>query len=462
MVSSLFSAAHTTSAEARVSQIRESAWPELASNRASIRAGEVDENALEARQRQIRFLASVAARGAEDPLGRDLLQWLATMDRFAADIREALQWAATRASQHDVVSLTAALQILGAGQQWWELRGHWLEQVTWWERLAPRLSNCPADAVLAGATVSIARAEFLLARYSACEERYQHALAMANACEDWLSSAAALTGLGNTASFHRQTSHAVTFYTQALSRYQWLGRKSQVAYCLNTLGLIARQDGDLDKQLLYYREACARREQIGDTFGLAQSHMCLAVAYTDMGDADGAVPYLEKAEATLRAFDDRRFLSLHLSNAVRTYAARGDYVRALAQVEEVVVMARQVQDRRRLLYLLSVVIEPVALLGETALAATLLSATYALCKTEHIKLLTIEERRMQTDRAYLNDALTPTQMRAAWQYGEQLTLDVAIDSLIMYARHALRGANVKPMAKTAPQTPRAAVVSMQT
>jgi diguanylate cyclase (GGDEF)-like protein len=394
----------------------------------------VTENKFEqSMRRYMRYVASVASMGEQDLLGATQRSWLDRMEEMSADIRESLRWGLL-ANSSDCREML--LTIIGAGQLWWELRGHWAELVMWWQRIKPLVETAPPTSTLAAAHVSVARAEFLLARYESCELHYQEGLEIANASQDWLHSAAALTGLGNHANFHRQTDNAITFYTQALARYRGLERLSRVAYCLNTLGLIARQEGDLNKQLQYYLEAAALREQIGDDFGLAQSHLSLGVAYTDLQQPTLALPFIEAAEITLRRYNDSRFLSLHLCMAISTFTQLGDHQRAMANVLEVIKITRATNDRRRSLYLIGAVVRSIAALGDVPFASSLLAAAFRLCRHENIVLLSIEQEHMHADRHWLSQQMSSEQFRAAWREGETWTLDDTLDRLTNATRRA--------------------------
>ncbi len=383
----------------------------------------------ETKLRHARFLASIAAIGAEEPVGVRQQHWIARLDWLGTNVREALRWCS---QTRNVEANHQALVLLGYGQAWWELRGHWMEVLTWWQRLRPHVEEMPTSASLAACYVAVARSAFMLSRYDECEDLYQRALEIANECGDLHHSATALTGLGNHANFKRQTANAITFYMQALARYRKISLDSRVAYCLNTLGLIARQDTDLPRQLRYYQEAAELREAIGDEFGLAQSHMCLAVAHTDMQDGKAALPYIEKAEVVLRRFNDSRFLSMLLSQAIQTYTMLGEHARALANVREVIAIAHPARDRRRCLFLFATVVAPIEALGNAKLAVSVLSATYKLCRQENIELLSIEQLHMQQDRQRLTNVLCAEDFLNAWREGDSWSLDETISQLSDY------------------------------
>lgn len=396
---------------------------------------------LAAKSRHVAFLAEAAAMGRSEPVAAAQRAWMKKMDGLSGDMREALTWAT--GDEAVIADVEKALTAFGDSQPWWELRGRWMEVLTWWDRFQPALANIPATPARAAATVNAARAAFMLARYQQCEALYQDALDVASDCDDMQSAATALTGLGNHANFHHQTADARTFYTQALARYRTIGLSTRVAYCLNTLGLIARQAGELKGQLKYYKEAAELRESIGDEFGLAQSHLCLGTAYNDIGDAAEAVPLFGRANAVLRRYADSRFLTMSLSQEIVSFTLLGQYARGLANVPEIVKRARDSRDRRRCLFTMAVAVAPIAAVanGEAGeLAAALSAATYALCKREGIQLLAPDQAMMQMDRENLRQTLPDDRYRAAVKRGETWTMDEALDALYDFTRPFVSGA----------------------
>jgi diguanylate cyclase (GGDEF)-like protein len=385
--------------------------------------------------RHLRYVAKVAAIGRSEPVGVALQKWRAQLDRMSGDMREALSWAISSGANQEFQSGLAAY---GDSQTWWELGGRWMESLTWWERFLPQIQSCPQSAALASATVHAARANFMLARYDECECLYQNALDIANAVGDMQSAATALTGLGNHANFRGETADARTFYTQALHRYRSLadseqnsGFTSRVAYCLNTLGLIARQAGQKNEQLDLYREAAQLRELIGDEFGLAQSNMCLGTAYNDIGAPATALPYFTLANSVLRGFAESRFLSMSLSQEIVSHTLLNDPARGLKNVPEIFTLARAAHDRRRCLFTLAVSVAPLRMLGQTSLAVSISSAVYALSQREGITLLTPELAMMQRDRESIRGLLDEPAHRHAIRLGEAWSLDEAMLALLV-------------------------------
>jgi diguanylate cyclase (GGDEF)-like protein len=385
------------------------------------------------KSRHLRYVSKIAAIGRTEPVGEALQHWRGQMDRLSGDMREALSWAISSGAKQDFQSGLAAF---GDSQSWWELSGRWLESITWWARLMPEIQRASQSVALSSAMVHAARANFMLARYDECEHLYQDALQMANSVGDMQSAATALTGLGNHANFRGQTADAQTFYTQALHRYRNLaenqpnlGFSARVAYCLNTLGLIARQAGEFEQQLSLYREAAELRQTIGDEFGLAQSNMCLGTGYNDIGKPQLALTYFERARVVLRRFSESRFLSMSLSQEIVSHTLLNEPARGLKNVPEIFALARNAHDRRRCLFTLAVAVAPLRLLGNHALAVSISSATYALSEREAITLLTPELAMMQRDREALRGAINEAAYRQAMRQGVAWTLEEAMAAL---------------------------------
>jgi len=393
------------------------------------------------RSRHLRHIARVSAIGRTEPIGEALRAWRRRMDSLNGDMREALTWAISTQNEQD---LQTALGAYGDACSWWEISGRWQEALNWWEQFQPIVVNTTPSQTLASATHTAARCSFMLAQYANCEVLYQDALSIANSSRDLQTAAAALTGLGNHANFRGETDDGRTFYTQALQRYRNLaaasntqsingsapGFKSRVAYCLNTLGLIARQAGELDGQMALYLEAAELRASIGDDFGLAQSHLCIGTAYNDLNDVANALVYFDKAITVLRSYRESRFLTMALSQVVVSYTINNQPMKALNNVIEVIALARAAHDRRRCIYTIAVSVAPLRMLGELDLAASLAAATLAICRREQISLMMPDQAMMQRDREALAQIMDNARYRLSSRNGEIWSLDAALDTLL--------------------------------
>jgi diguanylate cyclase (GGDEF)-like protein len=396
------------------------------------------------RARHLRHIARIAAIGRTEPIGEALKSWRSSMDSLSSDMREALTWAINTENEQD---LQTALGAYGDACAWWEISGRWQEALNWWQRFQPLVANITSSQALASATHTAARCSFMLAQYDDCDLLYQDALSIANTNRDLQTAAAALTGLGNHANFRGQTDDGRTFYTQALQRYRNLvtvadsqsapGLKGRVAYCLNTLGLIARQAGELKAQMALYLEAAELRLAIGDDFGLAQSHLCIGTAYNDLNDAANAAPYFDKAITVLRSYRESRFLTMALSQEIVSHTIDNQPLKALNNISEVITLARAAHDKRRCLYTIAVSVAPLRMLGELELAASLAAATVSICRREQISLMKPDQAMMQHDREALTQAMDNARYRLSARNGEIWSLDAALDMLLMAVRKKL-------------------------
>jgi diguanylate cyclase (GGDEF)-like protein len=400
------------------------------------------------RARHLRHIARVSAIGRTEPIGESLRSWRSRMDSLSGDMREALTWATSTQNAQD---LQTALGAYGDACAWWEISGHWQESLNWWQRFQPLVATITPSQALASANHTAARCSFMLALYDDCELLYQDALSIANTSRDMQTAAAALTGLGNHANFRGQTDDGRIFYTQALQRYRnlaatadsqsapgsELGFKARVAYCLNTLGLIARQAGELKTQMALYLEAAELRLAIGDDFGLAQSHLCIGTAYNDLNDAANAAPYFDKAITVLRSYRESRFLTMALSQEIVSYTIDNQPLKALNNISEVIALARAAHDKRRCLYTIAVSVAPLRMLGELELAASLAAATMEICRREQISLMTPDQAMVQRDREAISQLMDNARYRLSSRNGEIWSLDAALDMLLAAVREKL-------------------------
>jgi tetratricopeptide (TPR) repeat protein len=77
--------------------------------------------------------------------------------------------------------------------------------------------------------------------------------------------------------------------------YRELGDEVGIARTLNSLGVVARSIGDVDRAERLFAESMERKQRLGDRSGMAATLSNLGVLSTDLGRFDDAVDYMRQA-----------------------------------------------------------------------------------------------------------------------------------------------------------------------
>jgi tetratricopeptide (TPR) repeat protein len=172
------------------------------------------------------------------------------------NLRGALEWAVSDASaglNPDRARL--GLRLAGLLGRYWWLRGRVHEGVAWLERSLKASGQGPAD-----------------------EDR-----------------ALALFWLGALLDDARRSDEAGARLEAALAIYREIGDPVGIARALNSLGVVARSIGDVERAEHLFAESVERKEKLGDRSGIAVSLSNLGIASTDRGRLEDAVDYMRRA-----------------------------------------------------------------------------------------------------------------------------------------------------------------------
>jgi predicted ATPase/class 3 adenylate cyclase len=209
-----------------------------------------------ARERHARHWVAFAASRL-DQRTQPRLETIREVDLNEADIRAALDWA-TGARP------ALALELAGLLGRYWWLRGRVHEGLGWLEPALEAVGTS-RDAATASEPIpaqTLARAEF------------------------W--AGVLLDDAG------RQP-EAASRLERCLELQRGLGDEVAVARTLNSLGVVARSLGDLDRAEGLFEESIERKQALGDRAGVATSVSNLGVVASDRGQYDDAVRFMAEA-----------------------------------------------------------------------------------------------------------------------------------------------------------------------
>jgi len=122
------------------------------------------------------------------------------------------------------------------------------------------------------------------------------------------------------------------------------GDKRGKARALGNLGLICRDNGELDRALDYLEEALAIARAIGDQSAVAVHLGYAGNVLHDKGDLGRALEYYEEALALSREIGDHWGVATHLGNIGSIYHDKGDLDKALQRHEEALAISRDSGD----------------------------------------------------------------------------------------------------------------------
>jgi non-specific serine/threonine protein kinase len=257
----------------------------------------------EAAQIQARLLdwaITFAERAEPELVGLRQGHWLTQLTLNYSNLRAALQYACGC----DLIE--QGLRLANALQQYWFIRGEFVEGQLWFESL---LSSTAALSVSPPVR------------------------------------AGALQGIGRMLHRQGQFNRARVLAEESLRLRRELGDQSAVADSLNLLGLVAADVGDYAQSQRYHEEGLQLRRASGNLRDIAVSLGNLGYVFRQQGRFEQARGLYEESLASYRQSGDLRSSALILTNLGNIANSYGDYPHAKALYEESLAIARQFGDQ---------------------------------------------------------------------------------------------------------------------
>ena len=267
---------------------------------------------------------AILAGGAEETAGFTLL------DEEAENLQAALAWTDATAS----VELQARIAV--SVRWYWLVRGRLGEGTRVFERIAAGSEGLPAV------------------------------------------HAAALSGAGMFNARRGELARATPQLETARALYADLGDADEEARCIAELGMVAVDEGDLDRAHDLYLECADRFEREGNDNRLGVALANLGAIATRRGDVEGAAGYTSRAIELQRAVNDSAGLAVSLANLGRVQLKAGDEEAARASFRESLDIALTFEYRMLIAYLLGSAGDLARIRGDDEQAAAFVGAAAAL------------------------------------------------------------------------------------
>ena len=340
--------------------LREFAWEQLEAS------GELDGM----RARHARFFLELAERAEPELVGPNEAVWHERLEREHDNLRLALEWALD-------ADVEVAVRFVGALRRFWVVRGHWSEGRAWVERALgigaaaaspeARAKALYAAAVLAGRQYDIETAT----------RRTEEYLALRTTLGDKAGIAEGLWYLGNLARWN-DLARAVSLYEQSLAFAREAGEKMTMAAALQSLGRVAREQGDLPRARTLLQEALVLARDAGGYRATTDALLGLGEIALDDGDLVGAETAFTEVLTGARKRGDKYNTAEGLEHLAYVADRREDFQRAGALLEDALAFYRELGDNGSAGAILRRMGQVAARAGDTRRAAALIEQSLVL------------------------------------------------------------------------------------
>jgi non-specific serine/threonine protein kinase len=332
------------------------------------------------RRRHLEFFLRWAEE-AEPRLRSEQVEWLERLEREHDNLRTALEWGKTAASDDE-----AALRLASALGWFWWMRGHMSEGGEHLADLLPRTEALGPTAARANAL-------------------------------NWYARLVRLFG---------DTATARALYEEALAISRTSGDKSGIGYSLNALGVVSLHAGDYQSARPLLEESLAIYRKLGDHDGVAGVLANLGSLAYHLGDFGPARAPLEESLAAFREANNRGAVAYSLHYLGHIARAEGNYSQARRFYEEELVVARELGHKIAIQATVDAIGQLAAAERQPARAARLMGAAEAMRDALHVPVpyswRADHDRAVNTARV----ALGEDAFAAAWAEGRAMPLDQAV------------------------------------
>ena len=266
------------------------------------------------RERHAAFYLALAERVEPLLAGQEQSSWLDYMAREYGNLRAALEWAAAQ-GEADL-----ALRLGGALWRFWSIRGPVGEGRDWLARLIARAGAAGEGPTRAKALASAGLLAHQQGDYAAAQPIFEQCLAIRRDLGDPGPIARALTNL---AFVVEDKARARELLGEALVLGRAVGDRASVLRTLNSLGELARDEGDYQRALPLYTESLALCRETGERLGIAHVLHNLGLVLLAQGDTDRAEVHLRESLSVCRELGDRGLVGRCVMALAGVAGARG-------------------------------------------------------------------------------------------------------------------------------------------
>jgi non-specific serine/threonine protein kinase len=257
------------------------------------------------------------AEAAEPELnGAKAAEWLETLEEEHDNLRSAIEWSLENQPE-------TALRIVAALRNFWFIRGYLAEGSKWIKQALESSGEYADPKLRAKAYYGIGFLSIFQGNLEAAEPSCEESLRLAREIDDKSLICLSLWGLGFVKTQQEgELTRGKGLIEESLAIARELNDKQHISVRLNTLGEIARTQGDYEAAWKYYEEALniARQESFRQYIAIQAGN--LAAALCQLGDYPSALLYNLESLKVSEELGDKRIIGggLHISGALAVAA----------------------------------------------------------------------------------------------------------------------------------------------
>ncbi len=379
-----------------------------------------EDEAVETRNRHVRWCTALAEEAEPRLIGPDQAVWSARLEREHDNLRAALAWSAGERGDG-----AAGIRLAGALWRFWRIHGHLSEGRSWLDRMLARGVGAAADR--ARALNGAGNLAFYQGDYERSGTLHEESLALRRAVGDKQGVAMSLNNLGNQAAIQGNYERATVLFEESVAIDRELENTQGLANSLNNLGNLAAIQGDNAQAEIWFEETLAMERDLGNRQGIANSLNNLGTLANLLGNYERSVTLHMEGLAVMRALGDRWGVAKSLSSMGSVTRKQGEHGRAATLFAEGLKLFQDMGERTMVVECLEGMALTAVSRGESSRGARLLAAAEGQRETLGAPLPPSDRIAFEEGVRAVRPALGEEVFQTTWVIGRALSLEEAID-----------------------------------
>ncbi len=263
--------------------------------------------------------------------------------------------------------------------------------------------------------------------YHEAQTCYEECLSLYRALKNASGVSVVLANLGNVVYAQGEYALACAHYGECLEARRTLGDRRGIAAALDYLGRAVREQGDYARACELHTESLAMRRELNDKESIALSLNHLGTVKAFLGEREEARCLHEESLTVAGEIGDKGSMAEALSHLGELARLRGDEKAARAYVLQSIAILREVGDKSGLAASLEACAGLARSEEQFYAAAQMLGAADTLRREISNPVRPSQRPHYEQTLAAVRETLGEERFRQAWEKGQVLTLEHALD-----------------------------------
>ncbi len=374
------------------------------------------------RNQHLDFFLKLAEEALPELEGTEQVMWLNRLETEHENLRAALDWSLQSESGVELgLRLTVALG------HFWAVRGYLTEGR---ERISAVLAHAQGlDRTAAFGEVLLCAAELAYRQsdYLSAQSYGEQSLLIFQELGDKLSIASTKNLLGWVSEEQGDYATAIQLHEEALALYRELKDDTDIASALSNLAWAVLRPGDYARANAYLGEALAIHRRIGDKGGMGFVLSGLAEIALRENKLERASNLIEHSLVLRREIGFKWGIGASLGTWAWIAMRQFDWESAFVRLKESLQVRKEIGDRGGIAFCLERMAEVAIEKHQAEKAARIFGAAESMRASLRSKIDPVDQPEYERNLASLRAELGEGKFNVAWEEGQKMTLEQAVD-----------------------------------